>query len=451
MSAPALTERQLTNITNEIRDTMVTTLCSKIMDENAQDSSLISGIIKKNLGEKINDVLSAPANEAKISSTITQAVNASLRQTIDGPLVLYSILDNKQSFDAVKILVTKIFANVYNNSTDKELAIFIKNLLTKLKDPPYTTWFKQDVTIAKGGGKSKTMRKRKIKNKRSKTYRNKLSIGGDMRGYMARKVGLKNAESAEKARHEINEQTKKARDDKMNARSEAGKAGIAKGWQQMKDAWAGKKPDDKSEPEKVSEKTDGEEKKSMKDKMKDKMKSMFGYGDKDPEGSEGAEGTDTGAEGADTGAGAGSGAGVGSGVDVTDELYKEYNEEIINRLSKRLDETEEDILERVLNAAYKYSIDNGSEILDNINKAIYDTIRLNSIASETTNVIIIQSLYASSMDVQDAIEKSYDDFRKEEMATGAKGKIIFNPKTTSFIDKFLQHLTIRIKNVINLT
>ena len=91
---------------------------------------------------------------------------------------------------------------------------------------------------------------------------------------MARKVGLKNAESAEKARHEINEQTKKARDDKMNARSEAGRAGIAEGWANMKKAFKGET--DKSVPEKVSEKTDGvqtdgKEKKGVSSSMKDKM------------------------------------------------------------------------------------------------------------------------------------------------------------------------------------
>ena len=70
MSNPKLTERDKNNLTDEIRDKMVNTICSKIMDESASDSQLISGVLKKNLGDKINHILSNPSNEAKISETI---------------------------------------------------------------------------------------------------------------------------------------------------------------------------------------------------------------------------------------------------------------------------------------------------------------------------------------------------------------------------------------------
>ena len=149
MSNPKLTERDKNNLTDEIRDKMVNTLCSKIMDESASDSQLISGVLKKNLGDKINDILSNPSNEAKISETIFQAINASLRNTIKGPLLLYSILNNKESFNKTKVLITKIFTNVYNNSTNKSLKVFITNLITKLNNPPYDIWFNQHFCFIK--------------------------------------------------------------------------------------------------------------------------------------------------------------------------------------------------------------------------------------------------------------------------------------------------------------
>ena len=405
---PELTERDKTRLTDDINEKLVKTICSKIMDESADDAQLISGVLKQTLGDSINKTLTNPSNEDRISSTITQAINASLIKCIDGPLLLYSILDNKESYQATKELLNKIFTNVYSKITDKSLAIFVKTLLRKLKDPPYTVWFKPVATL--GGKKSKTMRKRKIKNKRSKTYRNKLSRGG-----VGPPPGLLAAVSS--ASENIDPETiadisknvgENISPDKIAEISKKVDAGI--------------------------EQTDGEETKGMLGSMKDKMKGILGYGDENP------EGDDT-----------GTAQGTGSSVDLSDEKIRELNEELITRLTKRIDETEDELLERLLNATYEYCTSNGKVILDNINTAIYDTIRINNISKNTTEVIIVQAMYASSMDVQQCIETTYEEYRKTEIANGVnEASIKFVPTSPTFINNFLRHLKTRLGNLVNL-
>tara|TARA_B100001287_G_scaffold276730_1_gene288985 strand:+ start:11434 stop:12882 length:1449 start_codon:yes stop_codon:yes gene_type:complete len=476
---PVLTERQLTNLTDEIRDKMVETLCSKVMDETAEDAQLISGILKRNLGDKINDVLGAPANEAKISDTIFQAINSALRNTVKGPLLLYSLLDNRKSFDAVKILVTKIFTNVYNNSTNKTLSVFIKNLLTKLNDPPYEIWFKQQVQ-QQGGKKRKTMRKHKSKRK-IRTYKNRM-IGGDIREKVMRNiVGKEKAAEAANWRQkqrdhkaEIKKAEKAEKAAKVLEQKEKGRELMKEGLKNMfgrKSTDVDKAPESKAPESKTSDEGDsfkgvtdsvsgllGQQPESKTEEKSEGQNETTEDNESKPENVEGAAGA--GEEGA---AGAGEedesrGAGAGDNdedttssvaANVAEQLFKEYNEELINRLMKRIDETEDDLIERVLNAAYKYTTDSGVDILESVNKGIYDSIRITNVLPETTNIIITQALYASSMDVQKSIEQTFMELRKEEVDRGIPAdQVKFIPTRDTFINTFLQNFTRRIKEII---
>ena len=458
MSNPKLSQRDKNIIVDKIKDKMVDTICSKIMDESSGD---ISGVLKRNLGDKINEILANPSNEAKISDTIFQAINSSLRHTVKGPLLLYSILNNKESFNQTKVLVTKIFTNVYNNSNNKSQSEFVKNLLTKLNDPPYRVWFNQQVEQTTGGKRRKTMRSRK--KKKSRTYRHRQT-GGDWRGKFARGIGLKNADAAEQARDEAkknkpvgksfgikaalglrsaeDEAAHNEKYEKQKAEREAeGKKQMQEGLDRMMGRKTGDDDEESKNAEGEGETTEGE----------------TGASEENPEDGENAEeeeGAGDEEEGAaDEGAGdEGAGSFSGSSGELAEELFKEYNEELINRLIKRLDETEADMLERLLNATYQYSRDNGNVILDSINNAIYDTAKINDILPESNNIIITQALYASSINVQRAIENTYMEFRKEEIAKGIpSAQVKFNPKMDSFINDFLQKLTISIKEEINLS
>lgn len=467
MSNPKLSQRDKNNLTDQIKDKMVDTICSRIMDESASDSQLISGVLKKNLGDKINEILGNPSNEAKISDTIFQAINSSLRHTVKGPLLLYSILNNKESFNQTKVLITKIFTNVHNNSSNKKQGEFVKNLLTKLNDPPYRIWFNQQVEQTTGGKRRKTMRSRK--KKRSRTYRNRQT-GGDFRGTMARSMGLKGADAAEQGR------------DEAKAKREASKT-VGKSWG-VKAALGLRSKEDEAAHNEKYEKQKTEREAEGKKQMQEGWDRMMGRKTGDDESKDGKEGTEgegetteentegeTGAseenaedgenaeeDAADEGAGdegaadEGAGSFSGSTGQVAEELFKEYNEELINRLIKRLDETEYEMLERLLNATYQYSRDNSNVILDSIKNAIYDTAKINDILPETTNIIITQALYASSINVQRAIENTYTEFRKKEIEKGIpSAQVDFNPKLDSFINDFLQKLTISIKEEINLS
>jgi hypothetical protein len=223
----------------------------------------------------------------------------------------------------------------------------------------------------------------------------------------------------------------------------------------MKSAWSGKKPDDTSVPENVSHKTNGEEtNEEGKKSITEKMKRMFGYGNKDPDGDESTGDGDTGDGG--TGDGGTGDGDTGDGGTIPDNsaelIIKEYNEELMNRLTKRIDETQDELLERVLNAGYKYATDSGIEILNAINKANYRIIQLNNISSQSTNVIIIQALYASSKELEKSINVAFEKFIEQELAKGeVRQNIKFNPKSNVFMADVLQDLTTRVKSFIDLS
>ncbi len=416
------------------------------MDETAQDAQFISGIIKKDLGDKINEVLSSSTNEAKISNTLMQSINVSLRNSINGPILLYSLLDNSSSLEAVNILVTKIFTQIY--SAKKKQKDFITQLLTQLNDPPYASWFKPPTNTVVGGRKGKTMRKHKGKKnrRRPKTCRRKMYGGEDTVPKQYSNLGFRDGLTgifrgkahAKENRARIN----KVKEDKENAQNEIsaqrtadGNKGISKGLATMSAAWSGKKPEtDTSVTKEGSGQTeeDGEQKKGRLSSMKDKMSSMMGYG----ENADTGEGADIG-EGVGEGVGEGTGAGAGAGSsDVTADDFKEYNNELMNKLKKRLDESTEDLLERVLNAAYKYTKDNGETIVESIIKSLSNNSIIQNIIPNARDIIIIQALYASN-DVQRAIEQTYSNIRKEQ---SNNDQIEFNPTTKSFILDFLRNL-----------
>ena len=110
------------------------------------------------------------------------------------------------------------------------------------------------------------------------------------------------------------------------------------------------------------------------------------------------------------------------------------------------------MLERLLNATYQYSRDNSGVILDSINNAIYDTAKINGILPESTDIIITQALYASSLDIEKTLQQTYMEFRESEISKGIPSdQVKFVPTHNSFINDFLQKLTIKIKERVNLS
>jgi hypothetical protein len=308
---------------------------------------------------------------------------------------------------------------------------------------------------------------RSRKKKKSRTYRNRQK-GGDIRGNIARSMGLKGADAAEQARDEAkakreasktvgkswgvkaalglrsaeDEAAHNEKYEKQKAEREAeGKKQMQEGWDRM----MGRKTGDDDEASKNAE-GEGET-------TEENTEGETGASEENAEDGENAEEEEEEEGAADEGpADEGAGSFSGSTGQVAEELFKEYNEELLNRLIKRLDETEYEMLERLLNATYQYSRDNSNVILDSIKNAIYDTAKINDILPESTNIIITQALYASSINVQRAIENTYMEFRKEEIEKGIpSAQVKFNPKLDSFINDFLQKLTISIKEEINLS
>ena len=258
------------------------------------------------------------------------------------------------------------------------------------------------------------MRKRKYtKNgKRSKTYRKKHTGGAGL----IRNLGI--TALADRARGISTEQRKEMNEEKAKgpnfyerAKTKMGDKfkGIQEGFGQMKSAFTG------GPSSNVPDESDGTK-----------------NGTEDAEDAEDATNNGSNGEGEN------------------DPIYTEYNKELINRLSKKIDETEEELLERMLNAAYIHITNNGDVILKSINNALYNIIKIDPIIKESTKIIIVQAMYAASTHVHRAIENAFDEYRDKETASGTPtNQIIFNPTTPAFINSFMQQFTIIVKGVIN--
>ena len=70
----------------------------------------------------------------------------------------------------------------------------------------------------------------------------------------------------------------------------------------------------------------------------------------------------------------------------TNELYEKYNKELIDMVTKKLDETSSDIAKKMTNASYVYMMKNGTQILDTTLNSIESSIAKTNL---TQNVLKI--------------------------------------------------------------
>ena len=151
-----LSDRDRTKIRNEIAEKLVDKICSGLIN----NAPLVDNL-RESLGNEMLSVLNDPANKSKISQTVLQAINTSLSLPLRGPLLLYALMDNDESYEYTKNMITFIFKQIHKENDT--LSSFSGRLVESLYDPPYDSWFKKVNNIS-GGKKRKT--KRKISKKR---------------------------------------------------------------------------------------------------------------------------------------------------------------------------------------------------------------------------------------------------------------------------------------------
>ena len=128
------------------------------------------------------------------------------------------------------------------------------------------------------------------------------------------------------------------------------------------------------------------------------------------------------------------------------ELYNEYNTEILDLFTKRMPFLEMLLFEKILNATYVHSKANSDVILGSIKDALKGALRKNNVIKKSDNFIFIHALNGSYHYIRKSLKYVYDkqieENQKEIMSQnenklGTIENIPFDPTNENFIDEFI--------------
>lgn len=427
-----ITDRDRTKIRIAIADKLVDKVCDALID-----SKPLTGNLRETLGNTMINVLNEPENKSKISQTIFQSVDSALKMPLQGPLLLFSLVNNEQTYNYIQNYITLIFSKVYNeNDTIK---LFNKRLYDQMGDPPYNVWF---APVQKGGKKRKTVRFKNKSNKRNKKKRKTKRIRkqrGGMAGAAAMAKGFvkKNKGKIEKQAKKLAEEHKD--DIEKMAKDASTPTSESPTEQPTSDGGKQKKS--------FSDKVSGEYSKGLSDMGKEftnletqlgksgvnmpKMPSMpsmpsLGMGEKKPEM-------------------------TGGEIDQNaNELIQKFGSSLIENITTDIPNISPQILQRMLNASYIHSIKNGDQLVDGANNALSNTIKTTPLLMDVFPIILVQALYNSGKYVMESLAQAFQQQKKDARDKGEKDDITFKPTSNGFIIIFMSKLKENISNRINM-
>lgn len=388
------------------------------------DGKPLSGNLRETLGNTMIKVLNEPENKSKISQTIFQSVDSALKMPLRGPLLLFSLVNNEQTYNYIQNYITMIFSKVYQeNDTIK---LFNKRLYDQMGDPPYNVWF---APVQKGGKKRKTMRFKRKSNKRNrkkrKTKRVRKQRGG-MAG-AAKKFAQENKDELVKEASEMVEEKKNEVTEQANETPAVIDGGKQK--------------------QSFSDKVSSEFSKGLVDMGKEfthletqlgksginmpKMPSLpsmpsFGLGKKIPEM-------------------------TGGQIDQNaNDLIQKFGSSLIENITTDIPNISPQILQRMLNASYVHSIKNGDQLVDGANSALSNTIKTTPLLMDVFPIILVQALYNSGKYVMESLAQAFQQQKKDARDKGENDDITFKPTSNGFIIIFMSKLKENISNRINM-
>lgn len=402
-----ITDRDRTKIRIAIADKLVDKVCDALIDGKP-----LTGNLRETLGNTMVKVLNEPENKSKISQTIFQSVDSALKMPLRGPLLLFSLVNNEQTYTYIQNYITMIFSKVYQeNDTIK---LFNKRLYDQMGDPPYNVWF---APVQKGGKKRKTMRFKKKSNKRNRKKRKTKRVR-KQRGGMTGVAG---------AAKKIAEDNK----DKLAEQAPETPAVIDGGKQKKS----------------FSDKVSGEFSKGLEDMGKEftnletqlgksgvnmpKMPSLpsmpsLGLGKKIPEM-------------------------TGGEIDQNaNDLIQKFGSSLIENITTDIPNISPQILQRMLNASYIHSIKNGDQLVDGANSALSNTIKTTPLLMDVFPIILVQALYNSGKYVMESLAQAFQQQKKDARDKGENDDITFKPTSNDFIIIFMSKLKENISNRINM-
>jgi len=411
-----ITDRDRTKIRIAIADKLVDKICDALIDGKP-----LTGNLRETLGNTMIKVLNEPENKSKISQTIFQSVDSALKMPLRGPLLLFSLVNNEQTYNYIQNYITMIFSKVYQeNDTIK---LFNKRLYDQMGDPPYNVWF---APVQKGGKKRKTIRFKKKSNKRNrkkrKTKRVRKQRGG-MTGAV-NKIAQENKDKLVKQASETVEndssppetqvivggKQKQSFSDKVSSEFSKGLEDMGKEFTHL-ETQLGKSGINMSKIPSLPS-----------------LPSMpsFGLGKKKPEM-------------------------TGGQIDQNaNDLIQKFGSSLIENITTDIPNISPQILQRMLNASYIHSIKNGDQLVDGANSALSNTIKTTPLLMDVFPIILVQALYNSGKYVMESLAQAFQQQKKDARDKGENDDLTFKPTSNDFIIIFMSKLKENISNRINM-
>ena len=431
-----LSDRDRTKIRNEIAEKLVDKICSGLIN----NAPLVDNL-RESLGNEMLSVLNDPANKSKISQTILQAINTSLSLPLRGPLLLYALMDNDESYEYTKNMITFIFKQIHKENDT--LSSFSGRLVESLYDPPYDSWFKK-VNNMSGGKKRKTKRKiskkrrNKMKSRRKYSRKRKIYGGSDHDIAGAATDALTEAVTGAVTG---NGEEGGVTDAATDALTEA-----------VTGAVTGNEEEDDKDGEGDGEGDDGNEEGDGEEKQDD---SNTPPPTSTSSASSGSSGSSS-AVASMFSQGAPKREMTGSEISQNaNELVSKYNEALFNLISKDLETVKSQILQRMLNACYLHATNNSNVILtaitNSIGNIVQQSMNTGVLQYDYPNfIILVQAMRPSYKDIVNALGDTYMNQKQKASDEGKKDKVEFNPNDTQFIVDFMSNFKNAVSKKINL-
>ena len=431
-----------------IAEKMVDKICSGLIN----NAPLVDNL-RESLGNEMLKVLSDPANKSKISQTVVGAVNTSIELPLRGPLLLYSLMENDESYDYTKNMITFIFGQIYEN--EDTLDKFSSRLVERLYDPPYDSWFR-NVNKISGGKKRKTKRKiskrrrNKMKSKRKYSRKRKMYGGFDpalAEGAASALSGVDVDPSA------ITDAAESAGMDPDAITDAAESAGMDSDALTDADTDALTNTAESTGTEEGAGEEGTEEEGTEKEGTEEEGNNESGKKDTSSSASSASSGS-TGNAASMFSSGAQKREMTGSEITQNaDELVSKYNDALFKLISKDLETIKSQLLQRMLNACYLHATNNSNIVLESITKAVGDIVR-QSMNNGMNNgimqydfpsfILLVQAMRPSSRDITNALSSTYVDQKEED------SKATFNPTDSTFIVDFMDKFKLITSKKINM-
>ena len=415
-----LSWRDRSKIRTAIADKIVDKICTELIDGRPLADNL-----RQSLGNEMLNVLTEPDNKAKISQTVLQAVNTSVGLALQGPLLLYALMDNDQSYQYTQNMITFIFGQIYKENDT--INAFSGRLVEKLQDPPYQSWFK-NLNNMSGGKKTNTPRRKSIRKKYNRKSNRKLSRKRKLYGGVNAAAVSSATDMVTDAASKVDtEEVKNIIDDNTEQNNS----------EELEDK--GQEKSEEGESEEKSEEGEGEE------------KSEEGEGEeKSEEGSANASSSTTSMFNKTAPREL-----TGSEINANaDELVQKYNDALFKLISKDLETVKSQILQRMLNACYLHATNNSGVILTSITGSIGNIIQENMNNSlikydYVSFIIIVQALRQSYKDIISALTTTFLNQKQKASDEGKTEEVKFNPNNSDFIVDFMSNFKAIVVKQIN--